>query len=158
MFRTTSGKDWRGEERFEGAVSNGGLRLCGVGCAGLAECYNFEVSTGVLEAHSFSSAPQQSRGVAQPGRAPGSGPGGRRFKSSLPDQSFLVPSNRRKTGALQPPQCFLCRPTGPSRLRKPKQRKGSRKGADIVIESNYAQTPNPRTAQGAILQSPAGAI
>src|SRR5438876_10122692 len=26
------------------------------------------------------------RGVAQPGRAPGSGPGGRRFKSSLPDQ------------------------------------------------------------------------
>jgi hypothetical protein len=28
------------------------------------------------------------RGVAQPGRAPGSGPGGRRFKSSLPDQCF----------------------------------------------------------------------
>ncbi len=28
----------------------------------------------------------RSRGVAQPGRAPGSGPGGRRFKSSLPDQ------------------------------------------------------------------------
>jgi hypothetical protein len=28
------------------------------------------------------------RGVAQPGRAPGSGPGGRRFKSSLPDQFF----------------------------------------------------------------------
>jgi hypothetical protein len=27
----------------------------------------------------------QCRGVAQPGRAPGSGPGGRRFKSSLPD-------------------------------------------------------------------------
>src|SRR5438132_3787948 len=27
-----------------------------------------------------------SRGVAQPGRAPGSGPGGRRFNSSLPDQ------------------------------------------------------------------------
>jgi hypothetical protein len=31
---------------------------------------------------------QQRRGVAQPGRAPGSGPGGRRFKSSLPDQFF----------------------------------------------------------------------
>ncbi len=30
------------------------------------------------------------RGVAQPGRAPGSGPGGRRFKSSLPDH--LIPS------------------------------------------------------------------
>ena len=29
------------------------------------------------------------RGVAQPGRAPGSGPGGRRFKSSLPDHLFL---------------------------------------------------------------------
>ena len=32
----------------------------------------------------------QSRGVAQPGRAPGSGPGGRRFKSSLPDHLFPV--------------------------------------------------------------------
>jgi hypothetical protein len=32
------------------------------------------------------------RGVAQPGRAPGSGPGGRRFKSSLPDQLFCVRS------------------------------------------------------------------
>ena len=29
------------------------------------------------------------RGVAQPGRAPGSGPGGRRFKSSLPDHHIL---------------------------------------------------------------------
>jgi hypothetical protein len=29
------------------------------------------------------------RGVAQPGRAPGSGPGGRRFKSSRPDQFNL---------------------------------------------------------------------
>ena len=34
------------------------------------------------------------RGVAQPGRAPGSGPGGRRFKSSLPDQSFQVHKQR----------------------------------------------------------------
>src|ERR1700735_2541252 len=32
-----------------------------------------------------SSARRACRGVAQPGRAPGSGPGGRRFKSSLPD-------------------------------------------------------------------------
>ena len=30
------------------------------------------------------------RGVAQPGRAPGSGPGGRRFKSSLPDHLFSI--------------------------------------------------------------------
>jgi hypothetical protein len=29
------------------------------------------------------------RGVAQPGRAPGSGPGGRRFESSLPDHSLV---------------------------------------------------------------------
>src|SRR3954452_15718262 len=35
---------------------------------------------------------QISRGVAQPGRAPGSGPGGRRFKSSLPDQSLISPA------------------------------------------------------------------
>src|SRR6267142_2535856 len=32
----------------------------------------------------------RSRGVAQPGRAPGSGPGGRRFKSSLPDHLFSI--------------------------------------------------------------------
>ena len=35
--------------------------------------------------HSFQ---PQVRGVAQPGRAPGSGPGGRRFESSLPDHYF----------------------------------------------------------------------
>ncbi len=33
------------------------------------------------------------RGVAQPGRAPGSGPGGRRFKSSLPDHLFQSDTN-----------------------------------------------------------------
>ena len=33
------------------------------------------------------------RGVAQPGRAPGSGPGGRRFKSSLPDHYFQADTN-----------------------------------------------------------------
>src|SRR5580700_4105580 len=32
------------------------------------------------------------RGVAQPGRAPGSGPGGRRFKSSLPDHFLIADS------------------------------------------------------------------
>jgi hypothetical protein len=37
---------------------------------------------------------QTCRGVAQPGRAPGSGPGGRRFKSSLPDHSY--PSRLRQ--------------------------------------------------------------
>jgi hypothetical protein len=36
----------------------------------------------------FLGRPPQRRGVAQPGRAPGSGPGGRRFKSSLPDHIF----------------------------------------------------------------------
>ena len=34
------------------------------------------------------------RGVAQPGRAPGSGPGGRRFKSSLPDHFKTKPLTR----------------------------------------------------------------
>src|SRR5579872_2932253 len=36
-------------------------------------------SASIAHTHEFR------RGVAQPGRAPGSGPGGRRFKSSLPD-------------------------------------------------------------------------
>ncbi len=40
-----------------------------------------------FQAHSYGIR-KPCRGVAQPGRAPGSGPGGRRFKSSLPDQSF----------------------------------------------------------------------
>src|SRR4051812_6518878 len=59
-----------------------------------ALCYNFatdEVPNGrAWRGFSFVTF-QHSRGVAQPGRAPGSGPGGRRFKSSLPDQLF--PSN-----------------------------------------------------------------
>src|SRR5437660_8947467 len=38
----------------------------------------------------FRDSPSARRGVAQPGRAPGSGPGGRRFKSSLPDQLSLA--------------------------------------------------------------------
>jgi hypothetical protein len=38
--------------------------------------------------HPFRFAFNRVRGVAQPGRAPGSGPGGRRFKSSLPDHSL----------------------------------------------------------------------
>src|SRR6478609_11242561 len=43
------------------------------------------------------------RGVAQPGRAPGSGPGGRRFKSSLPDHLFssrYTPSRSLKIPAV----------------------------------------------------------
>src|SRR5262245_6197792 len=43
------------------------------------------------------------RGVAQPGRAPGSGPGGQRFKSSLPDHLFssrYAPSKLRKIPAV----------------------------------------------------------
>ena len=40
----------------------------------------------------FFSSLRTRRGVAQPGRAPGSGPGGRRFKSSLPDQFFQAVS------------------------------------------------------------------
>src|SRR6202011_4241936 len=43
-------------------------------------------TTEQLRRKSFTVRP--SRGVAQPGRAPGSGPGGRRFKSSRPDQFF----------------------------------------------------------------------
>src|SRR5690348_12157203 len=49
-----------------------------------SECYNL----GEQASRRFSSAHCLSRGVAQPGRAPGSGPGGRRFKSSLPDHIF----------------------------------------------------------------------
>ena len=40
----------------------------------------------------------RSRGVAQPGRAPGSGPGGRRFESSRPDHFPAVPDGQPKEG------------------------------------------------------------
>ena len=58
-----------------------------------AECYTLKVLTAftavfLLRIPAFFFAGFTCRGVAQPGRAPGSGPGGRRFKSSLPDQSF----------------------------------------------------------------------
>src|ERR1700691_1569225 len=45
---------------------------------------------------------QRRRGVAQPGRAPGSGPGGRRFKSSLPDHFFSAIYNRVKVQKCDP--------------------------------------------------------
>ena len=52
-------------------------------------CYTgrsaFKGKTRQAAPHRYAAATQV-RGVAQPGRAPGSGPGGRRFKSSLPDQ------------------------------------------------------------------------
>jgi hypothetical protein len=47
-----------------------------------------------FKARRIPSAPRNRRGVAQPGRAPGSGPGGRRFKSSLPDQFRTEPLTR----------------------------------------------------------------
>src|SRR5581483_1281072 len=58
------------------------------------ECYNLRRSDSVAfhcgckRSQVWSRCSRRCRGVAQPGRAPGSGPGGRRFKSSLPDQSF----------------------------------------------------------------------
>jgi hypothetical protein len=56
----------------------------------IAQCYNVGAhrDVEVCARSSRCCRPQHRRGVAQPGRAPGSGPGGRRFKSSLPDQSF----------------------------------------------------------------------
>jgi hypothetical protein len=42
--------------------------------------------------------PSDSRGVAQPGRAPGSGPGGPEFKSLRPDQIRLYAYNGRDPG------------------------------------------------------------
>jgi hypothetical protein len=56
--------------------------------------YSFE-QTRILERFSIVVARgirASCRGVAQPGRAPGSGPGGRRFKSSLPDHFKSVRS------------------------------------------------------------------
>src|SRR3984957_18453516 len=64
-------------------------------------CYNLSAYQEVSAAGGFSSTCRlHRRGVAQPGRAPGSGPGGRRFKSSLPDHSFsrflnCLPERRR---------------------------------------------------------------
>ena len=56
-------------------------------------CYNFvgdrASAIPLREQCSLLRSVQACRGVAQPGRAPGSGPGGRRFKSSRPDQFCL---------------------------------------------------------------------
>src|SRR5713101_8135684 len=59
----------------------------------VVECYTLFESHCRLRIPSAQVVPviapvRSCRGVAQPGRAPGSGPGGRRFKSSLPDQFF----------------------------------------------------------------------
>src|SRR5262245_32765632 len=47
------------------------------------------LSSGVMPGR-WGTLQAKSRGVAQPGRAPGSGPGGRRFKSSRPDHHPLA--------------------------------------------------------------------
>ena len=62
-----------------------------VNCGDVARFFRCVTSRyGIWDARSRDSTAAlfSCRGVAQPGRAPGSGPGGRRFKSSLPDQSF----------------------------------------------------------------------
>ena len=68
------------------------VQACRAGLAGhwFAKCYNGSILKLARACVSFLFAQTYEfrRGVAQPGRAPGSGPGGRRFKSSLPDQFF----------------------------------------------------------------------
>ncbi len=61
-------------------------------CGGTARLTAANVIILNMSVRRFSPRLNSSRGVAQPGRAPGSGPGGRRFKSSLPDQFFPVRS------------------------------------------------------------------
>ena len=56
------------------------------------------------------------RGVAQPGRAPGSGPGGRRFKSSLPDQSSPLQLSRPPAWQATMPRARLSSTKTPSTL------------------------------------------
>ena len=65
------------------AACAGGMRQRRAAKSPAAECYILREFEWL-----YSSCVAVSRGVAQPGRAPGSGPGGRRFKSSLPDQSI----------------------------------------------------------------------
>src|SRR5438477_9036568 len=83
MAGLSRGTSWRGRPRFLRRGDANAFPLEEL----LAEsCYNrfaAIVECRVQPTH---------RGVAQPGRAPGSGPGGRRFKSSLPDQHFFRPS------------------------------------------------------------------
>src|SRR5215471_7869830 len=74
-----------------------GLRPLLVGSASVqarsdpCECYNKgPIDRGACRPYGA----VQRRGVAQPGRAPGSGPGGRRFKSSLPDHFTKKPLTR----------------------------------------------------------------
>jgi hypothetical protein len=68
-------------------------------CRALTPRLQWFVAIVPLRAHvacaEFPRAVPASRGVAQPGRAPGSGPGGRRFKSSLPDQKSPINTRLR---------------------------------------------------------------
>src|SRR5580692_4469730 len=91
MFRTTG--RWREVEEwlFQPAEARA------ESCAGARVAKNVGPVSNVImlgyvskfpDALAFLPRPCNSRGVAQPGRAPGSGPGGRRFKSSLPDHYF----------------------------------------------------------------------
>ena len=74
--------------------------------AKLRRCYNQKGKLAVsARASAVPPAPAHSRGVAQPGRAPGSGPGGRRFKSSLPDHSFSISYSDDQPSTWSRPRC-----------------------------------------------------
>ena len=77
------GKQWLGNLLMDDRGYRGhgwrGQKLCYN--EGLPQCRARQSSAGFFVR----------RGVAQPGRAPGSGPGGRRFKSSLPDHLISNP-------------------------------------------------------------------
>src|SRR5213594_446775 len=79
MLHQTVEASWRESTRAAHSTSHDGLNTA-----------NVTITTECVVTAPFSiavSTPwKRCRGVAQPGRAPGSGPGGRRFKSSLPDQ------------------------------------------------------------------------
>ena len=59
----------------------------------LLNCKFFEISAIEVLTNALSwriNLPTNFRGVAQPGSAPGLGPGGRRFESSLPDHFVIA--------------------------------------------------------------------
>ena len=74
------------------ARTGGRLQDCGrkreIESSGLSGCRDLPMLLSGFRWGVLTAPGAPGRGVAQPGSAPGSGPGGRRFKSSRPDHSF----------------------------------------------------------------------
>ncbi len=148
------------EGRFFAPAADSQSRLCGLEKAGGRRTVPAPQS-GSVRAKARAAAGV--RGVAQPGRALGSGPRGRRFKSSRPDfvktkdprsRGGLLLSSRRVVG------CYAPSGLGPEARPRPQMTCAVRRTASnlptataVGSRPDFVKTKDPRSRGGLLLSS-----